>query len=118
LGPITLDQLHRYAQASGDRNPIHVSPAAAAEAGLRAPIAHGMFILGQFERLIRQWRPACRIESLNAHFLRPLYIGDSLVVGARRASRDTGMTCALRLIAENSAGEIVAIGEATIVGGG
>jgi acyl dehydratase len=117
LGAITLDQLQRYAQASGDPNPIHVSPAAAAAAGLRAPIAHGMFIMGQFERLVREWRPACLIESLSAHFLRPLYVGDTLELGARPASRNENGSLALRLLAENSAGEIVAIGEATIATG-
>jgi acyl dehydratase len=118
LGAITLDQLQRYAHASGDHNPIHVSPAAAAAAGLKAPIAHGMFVMGHFERLIREWQPACRIESLSAHFLRPLYVGDSLALGARPVSRDGGGACTLRLVAENSAGEILAIGEATIVTGG
>jgi acyl dehydratase len=36
------DQMVRYAEASGDRNPIHLDPAVARRAGLRRPILHGM----------------------------------------------------------------------------
>jgi acyl dehydratase len=36
------DQMTRYAEASGDRNPIHLDPAVARKAGLRRPILHGM----------------------------------------------------------------------------
>jgi acyl dehydratase len=36
------DQMQRYAEASGDRNPIHLDARAARLAGLRRPILHGM----------------------------------------------------------------------------
>jgi acyl dehydratase len=39
---IDADQTVRYADASGDHNPIHLDPSAARRAGLRAPIVHGM----------------------------------------------------------------------------
>jgi acyl dehydratase len=39
---VAPDQMERYAQASGDSNPIHLDRAAARRAGLRAPILHGM----------------------------------------------------------------------------
>ena len=39
---IAPDQMERYAEASGDNNPIHLDRAAARRAGLRAPILHGM----------------------------------------------------------------------------
>jgi 3-hydroxybutyryl-CoA dehydratase len=115
LPPLTLERLHRYAQASGDFNPIHLSRAAAGAAGLKAPVAHGMFIMGQLEKLIRFWRPACRVDRLSVHFLRPLFVGDSLTLGARVLHKSAADTFTLRLIAENSAGEIVAMGEATVV---
>jgi acyl dehydratase len=49
--PITQEQLQRYAQASGDHNPIHLDEAAARRVGLDSVIAHGMLsmaFLGQF----------------------------------------------------------------------
>jgi acyl dehydratase len=39
---IDADQMQRYAEASGDHNPIHLDPSAARHSGLRSPIVHGM----------------------------------------------------------------------------
>ena len=39
---VAEDQMRRYAEASGDHNPIHLDRAAARRAGLREPILHGM----------------------------------------------------------------------------
>jgi acyl dehydratase len=36
------DQMERYAEASGDHNPIHLDASVARKAGLRRPILHGM----------------------------------------------------------------------------
>ena len=49
--PITQEQLRRYADASGDYNPIHLDEQAAHNVGLDGVIAHGMLsmaFLGQF----------------------------------------------------------------------
>ncbi|HLZ81280.1 MAG TPA: MaoC/PaaZ C-terminal domain-containing protein, partial [Ktedonobacteraceae bacterium] len=49
--PITQEQLQRYAEASGDHNPIHLDEEAAHHVGLDSVIAHGMLsmaFLGQF----------------------------------------------------------------------
>src|SRR5207244_12773167 len=49
--PITLEQLHRYAEASGDHNPMHLDEEAAHRVGLDSVIAQGMLsmaLLGQF----------------------------------------------------------------------
>jgi acyl dehydratase len=40
----------RYADVSGDRNPIHLDPAAARAAGLPAPILHGLYTMAQVAR--------------------------------------------------------------------
>jgi acyl dehydratase len=114
LHSIRADQVERYAQASGDRNPIHLSSAAAAAAGLDAPVVHGMLIMGQFERLLRGWQPDCTIATLTTRFMRPVPVGDSLEVGARIVSIASDRSCKLRLMARNSAGQLVALGEATV----
>ena len=44
------DAPRRYAEASGDRNPIHLDPAAAHAAGLPAPILHGLYTMAQVAR--------------------------------------------------------------------
>ncbi len=45
----------RYAEAAGDRNPIHLDPVAARAAGLPAPILHGLYTMAQVARC------ACRV---------------------------------------------------------
>jgi fatty acid synthase len=114
LRSIGLDQVKTYAEASGDRNPIHLSPAAAAAAGLDGPVVHGMFIMGQCERLLRGWRPCCGIDSLTIQFLRPLEVGGFLEVAARIVSIVSENSCRLRLTARNAAGLLIAAGEATV----
>jgi acyl dehydratase len=114
LGSVDAEIVRRYAEASLDLNPIHVSHTAAAAAGLDGPVVHGMFIMGQFERLLRCRRPGCKIAALSAQFVRPLLVGDSLEVGGRILSVIANQTCMARLVARNSAGQLVAAGEGTI----
>ncbi|HYN00046.1 MAG TPA: MaoC family dehydratase [Aestuariivirgaceae bacterium] len=114
LRSIGAAEVERYAEASGDHNPIHLSSVAAEAAGLDGPVVHGMFIMGQFERLLHRWQSGCTIATLTARFLRPVPVGDSLEVGARIVSIVSDQFCKLRLLARNSAGQLVAMGEATV----
>lgn len=111
LDCITADQVERYAAASGDNNPIHLSLTAAQEAGLESPIVHGAFIIGQFEKLLRIWWPESTIRSLSVQFLVPLPVGSSLQVNGRVASLSEG--CTIRLTARSQAG-LVAVGHAAL----
>jgi acyl dehydratase len=43
---ITRDQIAAYAEASGDRNPIHLDDEFARSVGLPGVIAHGMLLMG------------------------------------------------------------------------
>ena len=53
--PLTRADLVRYAGASGDRNPIHWSASAAAEADLPDVIAHGMLTMAAGASLVAGW---------------------------------------------------------------
>lgn len=65
--------LARYAQASGDRNPIHLDDAAARRAGLGGVIAHGMLSMGLAGRVVTDWvgDPA-RVVDYSVRFTHPL----------------------------------------------
>ena len=59
LGPsswreITQDDIDRYADLSGDDNPIHVDAEAAARSPYGGPIAHGMLTLRMVVRHLRE----------------------------------------------------------------
>jgi acyl dehydratase len=76
------DQPARYADASGDHNPIHLDDAAARVVGLPGVIVHGMCTLAFATRAIRaalaEYGRSTVVE-LGARFSRPLLPGGELV---------------------------------------
>jgi acyl dehydratase len=64
----TREQIARYAEASGDRNPIHLDDAFARSVGLPGVIAHGMLQMGLLARVAgdpaRLRRLSCRFSGM------------------------------------------------------
>jgi acyl dehydratase len=89
------DQTSRYAEASGDRNPIHVDPAVAKMAGLPRVIVHGLCTMAFACRAIIDstcGSDPMQLKRLAAEFSRPVFPGDSITtavwpVGARDERR-------------------------------
>ena len=48
---ISQEQIARFAELTGDRNPIHLDEAAALAAGFSGCIAHGVLVLGVFSNI-------------------------------------------------------------------
>lgn len=72
---------------NGDRNPLHVDPAASAKAGFDRPILHGLCTYGiagyLLVRSVCALDPA-RLRSLNVRFSSPVFPGESIrLEGAR-----------------------------------
>ncbi len=78
---IDADQTVRYAEASGDRNPIHVDANVAKMAGLPGIIVHGMCTMAFTARVIVEGvcggDPA-RLKRLAVRFSRPVLPGDTI----------------------------------------
>jgi acyl dehydratase len=76
------DQAALY-RLCGDRNPLHIDPEAAAKAGFKAPILHGLCTYGVTCRAILQaycdYDPS-RIASHAVRFSSPFYPGETLKV--------------------------------------
>src|SRR6266571_2573473 len=78
--PVTQEQLRRYADASGDYNPIHLDEEAARRVGLDSVIAHGMLsmaFLGQFVNQQLTSIPGARIAQLKVRFMNMVRLGDT-----------------------------------------
>ena len=72
---ITRIDLERYAQASGDPNPIHLSDDAARSVGLPGVIAHGMFTMALVARALDTWSGAPgRVREVGCKFTRPVVV--------------------------------------------
>ncbi len=117
VGPVDAAQVLRYADASGDHNPVHLDAAFAQRIGLAGPIVHGMFVMGQFERVIRRWATDHAVEALSVRFTKPVPVGAVLTVQARIAQatpcEDGRIRTLLRLVASVDR-TIVCIGTATL----
>jgi acyl dehydratase len=119
---ITQEQLRRYAEASGDYNPIHLDELAAQRVGLDGVIAHGMLsmaFLGQFVNQQIAGIPGARIEHLKVRFLNMVRLGDTLTclgeVKSQATHDDLSQSIAIECWAQNQDGHKVTTGEAVVI---
>ena len=81
--PIDRDQLRKYAEASGDPNPIHLSDEAAEAAGLPGVIAHGMLTVATMGLLFSPYLEHGHVKFFRSRFSGMVFLGDVLRVGGR-----------------------------------
>ena len=75
----TEEQIAAYAEASGDRNPIHLDPEFARSVGLPGVIAHGMLQMGLLARVAGD--PG-RLRQLSCRFAGMVRPGDTVTFRA------------------------------------
>jgi len=79
---VTQEQINRYAEASGDRNPLHIDPAFAKETLFGRTIAHGLLSLSFLSQAMTAWDWKGWVfgGELDVAFLGPVYPGDEVIV--------------------------------------
>ena len=119
--PITQEQLQRYAEASGDHNPIHLDEEAARRVGLDSVIAQGMLsmaFLGQFINQRISDVPQAYLTHLKVRFISMVRLGDSITchgtVKARTTEDGEHEFVTVECWAQNQTGEKVTTGEAVV----
>jgi acyl dehydratase len=81
---ITREDIRAYAEAGGDRNPLHLDDDAAHAAGFDGIIAHGMFTMGHLAACLTSWvGDAAPIRAFRVQFRAPVVPGDTIVAGGR-----------------------------------
>lgn len=108
---ITRELVRRYAEVSGDHNPIHLSEPAARAAGFDEVIAHGMLTFALTARQLADTVGEAEIAGLQLRFARPLSVpadGAALTVSGRAVTGGLAMTAA------DGAGQVVATGRAAL----
>jgi acyl dehydratase len=119
--PITQEQLNRYAEASGDFNPIHLDEEAAHRVGLDSIIAHGMLsmaFLGQFLQQQIAGVKGARVADLKVRYVNMVRLGDTLTclgVLKERATQHQHESFTIECWAQNQQGEKITTGEAVIL---
>lgn len=113
IGPFDAQDLARYAEVSGDDNPLHLDDALAARLGLAAPPVHGMKLLAAFEPMLKKWRPDFTLVGLGAKFVQPILRGEAATLSGR-VLRASETEVFLRLFAHGASRTPGIIGEATL----
>ena len=79
---INREKLRRYAEASGDHNPIHLDESFAKSVGLPNVIAHGMFTMALAGEAIRFWvGDEWQIVDFSTRFTKPVVVPADEEVG-------------------------------------
>jgi acyl dehydratase len=115
---VTAEVIRRFADVSGDRNPIHLDAEFARTTKFGRPIAHGM-LSGAFISAILASGPAGLAGvylSQTMNFTAPVFEGDTVTATARVMNiREDKNIVTLKTICTNQNGETVVSGEAVIM---
>jgi acyl dehydratase len=114
---ITRERLARYAEASGDTNPLHLDSAFAKAAGFSDVFAQGMFVMGLMAQAVTDAVPPGRLRALSTRFVSVTQAGATIACegtvtelfeadGERRAR--------IALVATDKKGEVKLAGEAVV----
>ena len=127
--PMTISQhqLNAYADASGDRNPLHLDADFAEGTQFGGIIAHGMLTLGFVGELMavvfgQKW---LNTGALNVRFRGPAYLGDTVRAWCKvpkpsdeKSGNGNGMVvCSIGVLNERSGAELIT-GASTVTSGG
>jgi acyl dehydratase len=115
--PITRDQLHAYASASGDGNLIHLEESFAQQAGFPSVIVHGMISMAYLGDHLQFNFPAdkYKVLKLRSRFRKVTFPGDVLSCEGKVKRIDPDGRTWVSLLTRNQRGEITTEGEAEIL---
>ena len=86
---VTVEQIRQYAEASGDRNPIHLDESFARSAGLPGVIAHGMLTMAFANQMVTDWLgDRSRLKRLQGRFAGMVLPGDEVTCTGTVVSKD------------------------------
>ena len=71
---INRKKLVIYAEASGDRNPIHLNEEIAKSVGLENVIAHGMYTMGLAGQYVSTIAGSANVKEFSARFIKPVVV--------------------------------------------
>lgn len=106
---VTVEQIRQYAEASGDRNPIHLDETFARSAGLPGVIAHGMLTMAFANQMVTDWLgDRSLLKRLQGRFAGMVLPEDDVTVTGSVASKDEATRrLVINLVVTNQRGEKV-----------
>ncbi len=113
--PVSREQLSLYAEASGDRNPIHLDDEVAKQMGLGGVIAHGMLSMGFLGHYLAHLAGPQGVRRLRVRFAAMVRPDDTLTCKGVVGSVAPDGTVQAEIWAENQRGEKVTAGDGEFV---
>jgi acyl dehydratase len=106
---VTVEQIQQYAEASGDRNPIHVDETFARAAGLPGVIAHGMLTMAFANQMVTDWLgDRSLLKKLQGRFAGMVLPGDDVTcTGTVTSKDDATRRVVIGIVVTNQRGEKV-----------
>lgn len=110
---VTEEMMEHFLQITGDRNPLHTDAEYAVTRNYADRVVYGMLTSSFYSTLAGVYLPGkySLIHSVESKFLRPVYVGDTLMVsGTVKEKEDAYRMLILNLLIENQKGEKVSKG--------
>ncbi len=112
--------LKRYADASGDQNPIHQDETFAINVGLPNVIAHGMLTMGLVGQYVADWAGgSAQVKEFSARFTKPVIVPEGvqvdLTVSATVGEVMSDGAIRLDLSATSAGVKVLGMAKATVV---
>jgi 3-hydroxybutyryl-CoA dehydratase len=114
---VTADEMRRFADLSGDYNPLHLDTSFARAKGFDGVVVYGGLLIAKVSQLIGMKLPGRDAVwiGLSLQFSKPLYVGqpaqlEGTIANLSEATRIVGLRIVLR-----SAGQVLATGKAEVL---
>jgi 3-hydroxybutyryl-CoA dehydratase len=115
---ITSDMIERFAEATGDHNPLHLDEEFARGTQFKTRVAHGMLQAGILSGILGTEFPGVGTIYLSQtlKFVKPVFIGDEVTFHLKVLELiEEKNRIRIETICENQKGEAVVTGEALIM---
>jgi 3-hydroxybutyryl-CoA dehydratase len=114
---ISKKDVFRFADASGDFNPLHIDEEYARKSVFGRPVAHGILMAGIISTVLGTEIPGLGtiFVELNVRFLKPCYIGDTVKATATVMEFINPKRVRLLVACSGADGSDYAIGNAIVV---
>lgn len=114
---VVTDQMVRlFAEATGDKNPLHLDDAVAAKTKFGRRLVHGMLLAGLISKIFgMDWPgPGTIYISQSIQFLKPAFVGDPMILRLSVKEMPTPKRAVILTECYNKDNELLATGEGAV----
>lgn len=113
------EEVNRFAEVTGDKNPVHTNPEYAAKTMFKRPIMHGMLSASLFSKVFGTLFPGEGTIYLKQtlNFLKPMYVDTTYeaVFTVKEVLKDKHRAIVETTIKDKTTGTLCTSGEATVL---